>query len=337
MGSPPRRRGKEVADEGIGGIIRITSAWAGKSPACRVHPCTGRDHPRVGGEKVSPLSAVALSRGSPPHGRGKDGKFIRINESTGITPAWAGKSFLTWSCFQPVGDHPRVGGEKATECRSISTKSGSPPRGRGKVNKNNQNAAPEGITPAWAGKSNCRFTFLAFWEDHPRVGGEKEGQTRFLSMPSGSPPRGRGKVRCGPAADEMPRITPAWAGKRQRPATCSISQGDHPRVGGEKLSNSTRNRSIIGSPPHRRGKAFSVLRRQFRFRITPAWAGKSRKSSGATSSSRDHPRVGGEKKLRIELSQPHAGSPPRGRGKVEPERLRKLSGGITPAWAGKSA
>ena len=38
--------------------------------------------------------------------------------------------------------------------------------------------------------------------------------------------------------------------------------------------------------------------------------------------------MGGEKKLRIELSQPHAGSPPRGRGKngefvrlVEPHRI----------------
>ena len=49
----------------------------------------------------------------------------------------------------------------------------------------------------------------------------------------------------------------------------------------------------------------------------------------------DHSRVGGEKKLRIELSQPHAGSPPHGRGKD----VLILDGagvvGITPAWAGK--
>ena len=53
MGSPPRRRGKEVADEGIGGIIRITPAWAGKSHAALFALGFNRDHPRVGGEKLS--------------------------------------------------------------------------------------------------------------------------------------------------------------------------------------------------------------------------------------------------------------------------------------------
>ena len=50
-GSPPRGRGKEVADEGIGGIIRITPAWAGKSFMITSQFFSSRDHPRMGGEK----------------------------------------------------------------------------------------------------------------------------------------------------------------------------------------------------------------------------------------------------------------------------------------------
>ena len=46
--------------------------------------------------------------------------------------------------------------------------------------------------------------------------------------------------------------------------------------------------------------------------------------------------MGGEKYEQLDPAQRVMGSPPHGRGKAEPERLRKLSGGITPAWAGKS-
>ena len=41
----------------------------------------------MGGEKDDWKRMNCQIQGSPPHGRGKDGKFIRINESTGITPA----------------------------------------------------------------------------------------------------------------------------------------------------------------------------------------------------------------------------------------------------------
>ena len=52
----------------------------------------------------------------------------------------------------------------------------------------------------------------------------------------GSPPRGRGKGKDYATAETMQGITPAWAGK-SCPARCrSQSCGDHPRVGGEKLS-----------------------------------------------------------------------------------------------------
>ena len=167
------------------------------------------------------------------------------------------------------------------------------------------------------------------------MGGEKLVVPFPRHRAGGSPPRGRGKVpEAGrPGADEG--ITPAWAGKSRPSPASEMPTKDHPRVGGEKGQGHQGDQRIPGSPPHRRGKAFSVLRRQFRFRITPAWAGKSRKSSGATSSSRDHPRVGGEKAAYLAGLTSGVGSPPRGRGKGDFHIVTHTKVGITPAWAGK--
>ena len=91
----------------------------------------------------------------------------------------------------------------------------------------------------------------------------------------------------------------------------------------------------IGSPPRMRGKAFSVLRRQFRFRITPAYAGKRELAAATKSLCGDHPRVCGEKKRLQPTITAQPGSPPRMRGKVAQGGKDRTADGITPAYAGK--
>lgn len=110
---------------------------------------------------------------------------------------------------------------------------------------------------------------------------------------------------------------------------------DHPRMGGEKMKIARWQNRWKGSPPHGRGKAIPQDPLPDQEGITPAQAGKSRKSSGATSSSRDHPRMGGEK-LHLLLCVPAGyGSPPRRRGKGPALHCSSPVPGITPAWAGK--
>ena len=63
-------------------------------------------------------------------------------------------------CYQsgekaPFWDHPRVCGEKQLKTAFTSESEGSPPRMRGKVNTGKQVTGGAGITPAYAGKSNC--------------------------------------------------------------------------------------------------------------------------------------------------------------------------------------
>ena len=113
IGSPPRGRGKAKSRPHSRMPFWITPAWAGKRHSSGRTACTGRDHPRVGGEKRTGGALFPGVWGSPPRGRGK----ARSNTAAGlrlrITPAWAGKSPEgNHGCYRRW-DHPRVGGEKS--------------------------------------------------------------------------------------------------------------------------------------------------------------------------------------------------------------------------------
>ena len=132
------------------------------------------------------------------------------------------------------GDHPRVGGEKFQKPIDMLQDTGSPPRGRGKVQNIGSSSAKTGITPAWAGKRRKRKHRQDIGRDHPRVGGEKIERLLGMDCDTGSPPRGRGKGVYEIDTELRYGITPAWAGKRADKVADADLVQDHPRVGGEK-------------------------------------------------------------------------------------------------------
>ena len=91
-GSPPRGRGKAFWTIKVLAISGITPAWAGKSDMLCCSFFLGKDHPRVGGEKLASGAAKAGAWGSPPRGRGKVILHPIHCPHGRITPAWAGKS-----------------------------------------------------------------------------------------------------------------------------------------------------------------------------------------------------------------------------------------------------
>ena len=168
------------------------------------------------------------------------------------------------------------------------------------------------------------------------MGGEKAYNVWCCSLLGGSPPRGRGKVLVTRSLVSRTGITPAWAGKSCLYVLSRSSVRDHPRVGGEKKLILFVLRAVTGSPPRGRGKVLVTRSLVSRTGITPAWAGKSCLYVLSRSSVRDHPRVGGEKKLILFVLRAVTGSPPRGRGKDTHKAAQAHREGITPAWAGKS-
>ena len=84
--------------------------------------------------------------------RGKDIKQAFFDLLNGITPAYAGKSFIIDCPLQAGRDHPRLCGEKHRGISDLDKAMGSPPPMRGKVYSFHVAAPVKGITPAYAGK-----------------------------------------------------------------------------------------------------------------------------------------------------------------------------------------
>ena len=193
QGSPPRMRGKVQLGEIDLQDIWITPAYAGKSGPCPDRVPPAGDHPRVCGEKSQSTSASPRALGSPPRMRGKGVKQSNSRIRMGITPAYAGKRGWKNCIEKPLGDHPRVCGEKLFPAGFKVTFQGSPPRMRGKVLALLIVPPSRRITPAYAGKSLTIQKMTTRSRDHPRVCGEKFSSMWRRYMVSGSPPRMRGK------------------------------------------------------------------------------------------------------------------------------------------------
>ena len=145
----------------------------------------------------------------------------------------------------------------------------------------------------------------------------------------------RGKVTAGSPLVNDIGITPAYAGKSSRCATCLVSMKDHPRLCGEKNADEPYSQCTAGSPPPMRGKAHLYSCNAAVCRITPAYAGKRSCWDRLTKEHRDHPRLCGEKICRSAPLSGLPGSPPPMRGKGSKPKICLASTGITPAYAGK--
>ena len=193
---------------------------------------------------------------------------------------------------------------------------GSPPPMRGKVNVLTGLKQSIRITPAHAGKSECRPFLRGTWKDHPRPCGEKTGIFALFHSREGSPPPMRGKVSRRIAANARAGITPAHAGKSEREGNHPLWSGDHPRPCGEKRDAARRGLRSVGSPPPMRGKVCAAKLFLRFFRITPAHAGKSCTFCPPKVTHQDHPRPCGEK-VPVRAPLPAGlGSPPPMRGKA---------------------
>ena len=229
-----------------------------------------------------------------------------------------------------------MGGEKIIRMTTPKYPVGSPPHGRGKVDFYYFFCPNRRITPAWAGKRVLTAGARITQRDHPRTGGEKFCLCRCHHGMIGSPPHRRGKAAATLPVCTGIRITPAQAGKSPPIWDIFVVIGDHPRTGGEKCPLVSDVIFGWGSPPHRRGKVPCISIFSQRFGITPAQAGKSRRKAADFTRAGDHPRTGGEKRLRAWPSVLHTGSPPHRRGKVSDRPSLWWQKGITPAQAGKS-
>ena len=166
-------------------------------------------------------------------------------------------------------------GEKSALWRTITGGQGSPPHVRGKVPPTCKINGCSRITPACAGKRTKIENIINRARDHPRMCGEKSLFELIAGLSTGSPPHVRGKEPQRAGGRLQGGITPACAGKSAGLVESSEIQKDHPRMCGEKFMLPGLPMSMLGSPPHVRGKEEAAGTRVAAAGITPACAGKS--------------------------------------------------------------
>ena len=150
---------------------------------------------------------------------------------------------------------------------------------RGKAKIPSRWEGVNGITPAYAGKRSQAIST-----------GKRN---------RGSPPPMRGKGRVVDVMKNGERITPAYAGKSAPDGCWWMLRKDHPRLCGEKVPLLCMFHLPAGSPPPMRGKGCDTPHAVLQPRITPAYAGKSPPKTRCRRSSKDHPRLCGEKRLLV--------------------------------------
>ena len=172
------------------------------------------------------------------------------------------------------------------------------------------------ITPACAGKTDLSFGAFFMPRDHPRVCGKNCKQQVWKITHLGSPPRVREKPFVRLHASQATGITPACAGKTHDVGSYVRFDRDHPRVCGKNTDAGKRKAASAGSPPRVREKRRCISSVNRLIGITPACAGKTKKSQKCWRFVEDHPRVCGKNLLFLFSINFAQGSPPRVREKL---------------------
>ena len=132
-------------------------------------------------------------------------------------------------------------------------------------------------------------------------------------------------------------IIPALAGNTAPRARPPRSARDHPRACGEHSASNTTACVIRGSSPRLRGTHRGRYTGRKRQGIIPALAGNTRRGTGTSPCSRDHPRACGEHLPLRRYALTSWGSSPRLRGTHDSPGVDGRTGGIIPALAGNTS
>ena len=336
MGSPPHGRGTPRAAGPRHSGDRLTPARAGNTAA----PGSGRGaagaHPRTGGEHFDRDRNRVPSSGSPPHGRGTPQRGELGRRHQGLTPARAGNTTPMATPTRVSTAHPRTGGEHQRQWQPGRVHCGSPPHGRGTPASMAARAGALRLTPARAGNTAAAADTLTVIAAHPRTGGEHNVLTLAVLMAMGSPPHGRGTPPDRLTVHQRGRLTPARAGNTTSARSATRTWTAHPRTGGEHSRSLRRQTSDRGSPPHGRGTHRLAGDGLDVGRLTPARAGNTGQQPGEAGRVWAHPRTGGEHSSMISPASSISGSPPHGRGTLQPHRWDAEGRGLTPARAGNT-
>ncbi len=150
---PPLARGRVKSGWNTAWTTGITPARAGKRDGGLDDLDRAGNYPRSRGEEARKRRSSGAPSELPPLARGRGRPRLVVNLSHGITPARAGKRFLPLLKRRHQRNYPRSRGEEPSAAISHVITMELPPLARGRAWRVRFRLAPNGITPARAGKS----------------------------------------------------------------------------------------------------------------------------------------------------------------------------------------
>ena len=172
---------------------------------------------------------------------------------------------------------------------------------------------------------------------HPRVRGERSMRSTSSMSRIGSSPRARGTAGPPVGRRRVQRFIPACAGNGSPPGPSSAPGTVHPRVRGERSSESQRTTMNSGSSPRARGTAPQEPQMEPERRFIPACAGNGRPRPCPAPPRPVHPRVRGERSAGAAGFAAVSGSSPRARGTGVQVEHQVGDARFIPACAGNGA
>ena len=155
VGSSPRTRGTAAASMVRADEERFIPAHAGNSSGRAYASGCGPVHPRARGEQALAPFASSARRGSSPRTRGTEAGGLCPGRYHRFIPAHAGNRKLMRCAHRATPVHPRARGEQCVLLSVPSCLSGSSPRTRGTVARQQFAAHARRFIPAHAG-NRCR-------------------------------------------------------------------------------------------------------------------------------------------------------------------------------------
>ena len=228
-------------------------------------------------------------------------------------------------------------GERRAIPSQVPARSGSSPRVRGTLVFANEGGFRRRFIPACAGNARYGFDQASRSAVHPRVCGERSGNSRSRDRLAGSSPRVRGTPRHPADKPLVWRFIPACAGNAPSLLLKASQSAVHPRVCGERAAIREHGGSEIGSSPRVRGTRRLSHDSRLRNRFIPACAGNAPRFWIGCCTGPVHPRVCGERLLRLIAQNCIGGSSPRVRGTLVAPFMFNHDFRFIPACAGNAA
>ncbi|EFW09826.1 hypothetical protein HMPREF9005_1185 [Actinomyces sp. oral taxon 178 str. F0338] len=259
---------------GVGDLLGLIPARAGKTSRSGSPTCGAGAHPRACGENAAFADEIPAALGSSPRVRGKPSSSLRAAEAARLIPARAGKTVGVFTVGGAAEAHPRACGENRTPGAGFFRRGGSSPRVRGKLPDDLGRVKLCRLIPARAGKTLHPGGRLPGRAAHPRACGENSRTVDHDGDPDGSSPRVRGKPHPPARGRAPPRLIPARAGKTRARGPGARARAAHPRACGENTWCATWRAGPSGSSPRVRGKRYESRTARALTRLIPARAGK---------------------------------------------------------------